>query len=133
MHSPDKPHAKIRSLAPVSIRIKTYPSQLAISMQKKVRFISVSEILFLNAQANYTAIYMKDQTKLLASITLKRFEQRLNPEQFLRIHQGYIINANGIKAYYINDSCIELNNNKLIPVSRSKKSLINQFIKKITP
>jgi DNA-binding LytR/AlgR family response regulator len=57
--------------------------------------IKFSDILFLEADGNYTTIHLADSKYMLRS-TLKSAESQLPPERFFRIHKSYIINLQQI-------------------------------------
>jgi len=109
-----------------------YLQKIAIATQRKVEIIDLKRIIYFKASSNYTEIHLDNMEMLLASITLKKFEQKLNPKTFLRIHQGYIVNSNYISAYLLDSQVVQLTDSLLIPVSRSKRPIITQFINQIT-
>ncbi|MGB1041478.1 MAG: LytR/AlgR family response regulator transcription factor [Flavobacteriales bacterium] len=55
-------------------------------------FIENKNILYFKANENYTEIYLDNGTKVLSSKTIKRYEEKVNPHIFYRVHKSYIIN-----------------------------------------
>ena len=104
-------------------------NKIAISTQNSLLLFEVSDIMYLNATRNYTTIYFKDHPKLIASKTLKDFEDLLPSGIFFRIHHSYIININYIKKYLKGEGGqVELQDGTLLDVSRRKKE---EFLKLI--
>ena len=58
--------------------------------------IMISDILFIEADRNYSRIYTSNREYLL-SVTLKLIEDRLPQNYFIRIHRSYIINLQHIE------------------------------------
>lgn len=104
-------------------------SKIAIPSLDGLLFFNTSDIIHLEAQSNYTAIYFINHPKLIASRTLKEFEDILPPDIFFRTHHSHIINLNYIKRYIKGDGGqIEMQNGSFIDVARRKK---DEFLKAI--
>lgn len=97
--------------------------RLAVSTFDGVIMIDTNDVIYLEADSNYTNVYMKDNKKILISKTLKYFEDSLPKASFFRVHKTFIININTIVKYLNSDGgYIILSNNSKIPISRSKKA-----------
>lgn len=104
-------------------------NKLAIPTLDGLLFYDINDILYLEANSNYTNIHFTNKTKLLASKTLKDFEELLPEDIFFRPHHSFIINLNFIKRYIKGDGGqIELTNGTYVDVSRRKK---DEFLKAI--
>ena len=103
--------------------------KIAVPTMEGLLFFNLSEIIYLQAESNYTNIYFKDHPKLIASRTLGDFEELLPTDIFYRPHNSYLINLNYIKRYIKGDGGqIEMQNGDYVDVSRRKK---DEFIKLI--
>src|SRR5258705_901327 len=97
-------------------------SKIAIPSLEGLLFFNISDIVHLEAQSNYTFLYFINHPKLVASRTLKEFEDILPPDIFFRTHHSHIINLNYIKRYIKGDGGqIEMQNGSYIDVARRKK------------
>lgn len=97
-------------------------NKLAIPTLSGLLFFDIASILHLEANSNYTNIYFLDKQKIIASRTLKEFEELLPTETFFRPHHSHIINLEYIKRYIKGDGGqIELQNGTFVDVSRRKK------------
>jgi two-component system LytT family response regulator len=104
--------------------------KLAISTETGIEFVKFNSIVYLEAQNNYTKINMLDGTTIIASKTLKSFDELLPSELFFRIHKSYLINMNFVKKFFkIDDFLVELTTGEKLPLSYRKK---NEFISAIT-
>ena len=83
--------------------------------------LNVNDIIYCKADDNYTEIHLKN-TKLVASKTLKYFEEALQEFPFARIHKSYLVNINTIVKYKKGKGgSVVLNTGKELLVSSSKK------------
>ncbi len=106
--------------------------KMAISTDTGIDFIKFNSILYIEAQNNYSKLFLIDGGSLIASKTLKYFEEILPKELFFRIHKSYLINLNFVKRFYkIDDFLIELSTGQKLPVSiRKKESFLNAIVQK---
>lgn len=108
---------------------KSSLSKIAIPTMEGLLFFNTSDIIHLEAQSNYTVLYFTNHPKLIASRTLKEFEDILPVDVFFRTHHSHIINLNFIKRYIKGDGGqIELSNGDYVDVARRKKE---EFLKTI--
>ncbi|MEI7734114.1 MAG: LytTR family DNA-binding domain-containing protein [Ferruginibacter sp.] len=105
-------------------------SKLAIPTLDGLMFYNISDIIHLEANSNYTNIYLVNKIKITASKTLKEFEDLLPDDIFFRTHHSHLINLNYIKRYIKGDGGqIELQNGSFVDVARRKKE---EFLKAIS-
>ncbi|MCU0426131.1 MAG: LytTR family DNA-binding domain-containing protein [Candidatus Kapabacteria bacterium] len=71
----------------------TQGQSLSISLGKSLRIIKTENILFCEAQGNYTKILFTDGTQNIVTQQLGSLEEKLLQMGFLRIHRSYIVNA----------------------------------------
>lgn len=107
---------------------KHFLDKIAIPTLEGLLFFNTADIIHLEAQSNYTIIHFANHPKLLASRTLKDFEELLPSHIFFRTHHSHIINLNYIKRYIKGDGGqIEMQNGNCVTVSRRKKE---EFLQK---
>jgi len=70
--------------------------RVAIHTDEGVYFVRIPDIDWLEASGNYIKIHTGVQEHLLRS-SLKSFEERLDPDRFLRVHRSAIINVDSIQ------------------------------------
>lgn len=84
---------------------------------KRVR---LNDILFLEADNNYTTIMTVSQS-FIYSIVLKKVESRLPAQSFMRVHRSYVVNIDCVSGFEGN--LLYIGNNK-IPVSNSYRDKV---------
>lgn len=57
-------------------------------------YVAINEVLYLEADSNYTHLVLKDGKKLLSSVNLGKIHEQFPKENFVRISRKYIINKN---------------------------------------
>lgn len=126
--SPVQTEKKLATLQQ-NLQCKTVFNKIAIPTLEGLLFYNISDIIHLEAQSNYTAIYFSNHPKLTASRTLKEFEELLPQDVFFRPHHSHLINLNYIKRYIKGDGGqIEMQNGNYVDVARRKK---DEFLKVI--
>ena len=96
--------------------------RIAIPTREGLDYVLVEDILYCEADSNYTHIVLKNNKKLLMSKPLKELAIQLRPYNYLRIHHSYLINLNHMTKYVRgNAGYVVMADGKSLNVSRSKK------------
>jgi len=77
--------------------------------------VNIDDIMFIQADDNYSRIFSTQKNYIISS-TLKKVTERLDENQFIRIHRSYIINKTFIDK--IKNSFVFIENHQL-PIGRS--------------
>ena len=102
---------------------------LCLKSYNDYQYLSTDDILFLKADNNTTDFHMKDGRVISAYKTLKTFETQL-PQNFVRIHQSYILNRNYVSRINYGKSVCTLRSGKAqLPFSRSYRPKIDELKK----
>ena len=72
---------------------------------KKNDLIDLNELVFLQALENYTLFHLKDGSKVISSLTLKRHQEKLSDRDFLRVNRSMIINVLFINSIVFKKGC----------------------------
>ncbi len=101
---------------------------------KGIQLSKITDIVRLEADGNYTRIYLKSNESILVAKTLKIFEDTLIEASFIRVHQSHLVNVHVIDFFDTKQNILKLmDSDVLIPVSRRNKSnLVNIINMKIT-
>ena len=83
--------------------------------------IPLTEIVMLEAEANYTYLHLLNGKKILISRTMKLFDKLLEDYPFTRVHRSFIVNESHLKSYDADKKCVMLSNNMEATISRRKK------------
>ncbi|MDF2932601.1 MAG: response regulator transcription factor [Chryseobacterium sp.] len=85
--------------------------------------INLSEVLYIEGLKDYVKIYLKDKPKpILTLMSLKKLEEELPSENFMRIHRSYIIALDKIEA--IERNHIVIGNQQIVIAPNYKDDLM---------
>jgi two-component system LytT family response regulator len=102
---------------------KTSFQKIAIPTTDGLQFIKINDILYLEANTNYTHVILADSKKFVVCQTLKIFEDMLPTDTFVRIHNSFIINKNFAEKYIRGEGGqVVLSNGMVLDVSKRKKA-----------
>ena len=108
-------------------------NKLTIATNRGITFLEIEDLMALEADSNYTKIYVKSGETILVSKTLGYFDELLAERpQFFRTHKQFIINLNFIKEYLGGDyNEIILKNGLKIKLARTRKDAFFELFKLI--
>jgi len=86
-----------------------------------VLFFMVNEIIRFEADGSYTKIVLTNRKPLVASRTMKNFEEMLEDFDFLRIHKSHLVNREHIKGVSSDRDRVILKDATEVEISRRKK------------
>lgn len=98
-------------------------NKLAIPTNDGYVLVSVDQIVFCEANDNYTHFRLRDGKNIIACRTLKEIEEQLAEFPFLiRVHHSYLVNLNEVLRYVRGEGgYLVMNDGTSINVSRSRK------------
>ncbi|MDH7445339.1 LytR/AlgR family response regulator transcription factor [Aquimarina sp. 2201CG14-23] len=103
--------------------------KITIPQQDGFEVLNIADILYCQADDNYTKIFLNQGQKLVSK-TLKYFENSLTDHGFVRIHKSYLVNINSIVRYKKGKGgSVQLSSGKELMVSSSKKGILLDYFK----
>lgn len=106
------------------------PKRLPIPGPDGIEFVDTADLLYAEANGNYTDLWMKGGQKITLSRKLKLMEEALPASRFYRIHHSYIVNIDYVKKYYRGrNGYVVLLNDVSLPVSSSRKDSFMDWLK----
>ncbi|GGH66510.1 MAG: response regulator transcription factor [Bacteroidetes bacterium] len=106
------------------------PKKIVIPSSDGMHIIKVSDILRCESSSNYTQFVLKTGKNLLASKTLKEFDNMLTDHNFERIHKSHLVNMNYVKRYVQSDGgYVIMEDDSKIPVANRKKEHLMALLK----
>lgn len=107
-----------------NLKLKPEKQQLILPTLQGFDVVKTEDIVRLQADGNFTQVYLTDHSKKMVCRFLKYFDDLLeNP--FVRVHRSHIINTNFVKSYHKSGTAT-LSDDTEIEVSSSFK---DQFLK----
>lgn len=95
---------------------------ICLSTAEGIEFIKTSEILYCEASGSYTRFHLKNHQQLLVSKNLKEYASLLDDQDFMRVHNSYLINLKAVKRFVKSDGgYILMDNDASIPISAKKR------------
>ena len=94
--------------------------KLALSDSSEVKYVSLDDIIRLQADSNYTHIYLRNSKPFLSAKTLKEYDEILQGYSFLRVHKSHLVNPHHIVSYD-KKGLLHLSDHSTIEVSRRKR------------
>ncbi|MDP1821889.1 MAG: LytTR family DNA-binding domain-containing protein [Archangium sp.] len=65
---------------------------VALRESQALRFASVRDITFIQAADDYSEVHLANEPTALVDVTLRRWEERLPTQDFVRIHRSSLVN-----------------------------------------
>lgn len=95
-----------------------------------VWFVNLNDILYFEADNNYTTVYLLSGKKYLVCRTLHSIELLLEGKHFLRIHRSFIINVNFINSLIRGkQNLITLENGNEFPIGEQFKKSVKEKLR----
>ena len=101
--------------------------KIRLNSQQGFKIISSDEIVRLEAESNYTRLFLLNGGVHIASKTLKEFENQLAGHDFIRVHRSHLINMVYVEGYMSkNGGVVLMKDGAEVYVSRAKhKEFVN--------
>jgi DNA-binding LytR/AlgR family response regulator len=100
------------------------PTTICLKSYRDYHYVNTGDILYLKAHSNATDIFMQDGSTINTYRTLKSFEEQL-PENFIRIHQSYILNSHYVSRINYGKSTCTLGDENQLPFSKTYKQKVD--------
>ncbi|WP_025741535.1 LytR/AlgR family response regulator transcription factor [Aquimarina pacifica] len=108
--------------------IKDQFSQLMLHVNNEHIMVNLNDVIKCEADNNYALFFLSNGKKLLASNTLKYYDELLSHKGFFKVHRSCLINVKHISSIYKKEAII-LNTKEKIMVSQRNKSNLSDLIK----
>jgi two-component system LytT family response regulator len=100
--------------------LQTSTRRFMLNTTSAVKLINHSQIIYIEADDNYSKIFLDDNSEFLLSKTLRVVEEDLNNEMFFRSHRTYLIN--------LSEMFLLLKNGTKIPLARRRLCELRKII-----
>ncbi len=100
--------------------------KMAVPTSEGFELIAADQILRCEADDNYTHLFLKNKTKIIACRTLKEVEEQLQDfSYFVRVHHSYLVNMNEVTKYVRGEGgYVIMSDGSSVNVSRSRKEAL---------
>lgn len=103
---------------------------LSIPTSYGMVFVKVSDIIRCESSSNYTVFFLQNKDQVVATRTLKEYEELLDDHGFVRIHHSHLINSAFLKEYLKGaGGQVVMKDGTTLDVSRRKKDEVMEKLK----
>ncbi|GAF01611.1 LytR/AlgR family response regulator transcription factor [Saccharicrinis fermentans] len=99
---------------------------LFIKSEYKIIRISYKDILYAEGMRDYVRIHLENQKPVMALMSIKKMQQHLPDEAFMRVHRSFIVHLNKITT--IERNRIIFDGKVFIPISDQYKEQFQDFL-----
>ncbi len=105
---------------------------IALPVSDGLELVHVNEIIVCESDSNYTTLHLRDDKRMVISRTLKEFEDLLGEQDFIRVHNSYLISRKHIRKYVKGEGGEAIMSNGMsIAVSRRKKQELMDALERL--
>lgn len=99
------------------------PTRISLHTQERILVVEVDQIVRCEADDNNTRFVLASGEKVFVTRTLKHFEQLLEGQGFVRVHQSHLVNFRYVRGLEKKEGgYLLLKNGEMVPVSVRKKA-----------
>ncbi len=104
----------------------TEPEYIFLKVEYQLVKVKLTDILYIEGLKDYVKVYLKDKPKPVLTLTsLKRLEEKLPPQHFMRIHRSYIVSLDHIDSITRNSLTIA---DCIIQVTKQYQEVFQTFL-----
>lgn len=122
----DSKSSLVKNQALLELLTDSSDKKIIIPTSTGFSLVKLTEILHLEGYSGYTKIHLIDNSEIISSYNIGKFEKMLN-DSFFKCHKSHIVNLKRIKAFE-NEGYLVLENDVRIVISRAKKKDILEFL-----
>lgn len=106
--------------------------KMSISAIDGIYFVNIKDIVRLEAEDNYTHIFLDNGEKITASRTIKAYEDMLASVNFYRVHKRHVINLNFMRKFVKGDGgYLVMDDGMQIEVSRRRRPAFMEQMRRL--
>lgn len=103
---------------------------LFIKTEYKIVRVRIADIRYIESMSEYLRLYVENEPKpFMTLLSMKKLEDRLPGDKFMRVHRSYIVNLH--KIVEISRSRIVMDKNTYIPVGDNYKEKFAEYLDKM--
>lgn len=99
--------------------------KITLHHHKGYNVVDIDQIVRLEADGNYTTLFMADMEKIVSSKPIRDFEEILDDHVFVRVHKSHMINLRYMTQYMQEDTgYVMLSGGHKVEVSRRRSAIL---------
>ncbi len=122
----EKAKERIQAQEMENTKVRGDDKFLFIKSEYKVLRINLSEIKYIEGMREYVRIHLNNEKPVMTLMSMKKMEEFLPKENFMRVHRSYIVNLD--KITIVERNRIVFDKNVYIPISEQYKERFQQYL-----
>ena len=111
--------------------VKSTPQRIALTTGDGMIFVPTTDIIYCEAESNYTSVVLANGKKVVVSKVLKDIDEAVSGPDFCRVHSSFLINVNRIKKYVRGDGgYLIMDDDTNISISRNRRQEFMELFSK---
>jgi two-component system LytT family response regulator len=102
--------------------------RLAINTTEGTHLLNTDDIIRCEGEVNYTRFFLRQQSAVLASRTLKDYDELLSDHQFIRVHRAHLVNRKFVSTI-TPDHKLKMQDGSLVEISKRKFSEVKNLLR----
>lgn len=104
-------------------------NKIAVPTAEGFELVPADEVVYCEANDNYTYLFLKNKKKIIACRTLKEMDEHLQDFNFfIRVHHSYLVNLNEVTKYVRGEGgYLVMSDSSTVNVSRSRKEALMKY------
>lgn len=102
----------------------------ALYITQKVQ-IPIEDIRYMEASINYTLVCTSNQGNIISSTTIKRLNDKIDSNGFIRINKKYVLNKKIIKSYNSINCSVMIDDGRVFTLSRRKDKNLRAMLEQL--
>jgi two-component system, LytTR family, response regulator len=104
-------------------------NKIAVPTSEGFELVTADQVIYCEANDNYTHLFLKNKVKIIACRTLKEMEEQLEDFSFfIRVHHSYMVNLNEVTKYIRGEGgYLVMSDGSSVNVSRSRKEALMKW------
>ena len=104
-------------------------NKIAVPTSEGFELLPADQVIYCEANDNYTHLFLKNKNKIIACRTLKEMEEQLADFNFfIRVHHSYMVNLNEVTRYIRGEGgYLVMSEGSSVNVSRSRKDALMKY------
>jgi len=103
---------------------------IILKVDRAFRRFRLGEVTCFEAEGNFTRVWSSEQS-VLATITLRKLEEMLSDETFVRLHKSFIVNVDAVTEF--RSDVVTVANGAMIPIGRSYRGRASRALERLKP
>ncbi|HEX2630017.1 MAG TPA: LytTR family DNA-binding domain-containing protein [Chitinophagaceae bacterium] len=107
---------------------KSLQKKIALPDMDEVRYVNIADILYCKANNTYTTFHISGLAPITVSRPISDYETLLEPYEFIRPHQTWLVNKHKIVSFKKEDGgYLSMEDGAMVPVSRGRRHLVKEM------